>query len=183
MRGSPEAQGETGVADTDGGSVVDDAADGADGTGGGPGGDDAAPPLGVTELRVVVTLDGVPVAGADLWQGGTTTHRVTDADGAALFPVDRALDADIVVIASHPEARIFGLDLSYGFPDEGLIELTRFARDNLGSTSTSTPARSSSATPPTAPTATSPRTGTGWSRPTRRRPQPLAQDLRRHRAP
>jgi len=122
---------------SDGADGATDGADGAgDGADGAADGADGGDTLGVEDVTITVTLDGAPVEGANLWQGGIPTHRATDAAGQAVFPVDRSLDADIVVMATHPDARIGLLDLSYGdFPTAATIELYTFVDiDNLAYT-------------------------------------------------
>lgn len=82
-------------------------------------------------LTVRVTLDDAPVEGALVVQPGTTTALLTDSSGTVELPLD--LDQTLVgVTASHPEARIVGVELyEPTASDELLMELDRFdVRDN-----------------------------------------------------
>lgn len=92
-------------------------------------------------LRVMVTLDGAPAEGATVVQGGNPTRWTTDSAGAADIELDTLVTGVPTVMASHPDARIDGLEL----PDDPAdldawllantslsIPLTSFARtDNL----------------------------------------------------
>lgn len=69
---------------------------------GGGGGHEGSGPQ---PLRVVVTLDGAPIAGVGVWQGGVGQLGVTGADGGVDVIVDRDVNGDVAVIASHPDAR------------------------------------------------------------------------------
>lgn len=57
--------------------------------------------------RVTVTLDGVPVAGATVMQGGNPTRWVTDLAGSAFVSLDPTIAerGEMVLLAAHPEAR------------------------------------------------------------------------------
>ena len=55
---------------------------------------------------VQVTLDGVPVEGALVMQGGTAATYRTGPDGSVAIMLDPDVPGDVVVIASHPEARV-----------------------------------------------------------------------------
>ena len=108
-----------------GGTATDGSA--ADGTAGDGTGADGTEVQGIVELSVTATLDGVPTAGIELWQGGVTTRGVTGDDGQATFPVDHDVYGEIVVIATHPEARPALVDLTYGAPPDAVtLALTRF---------------------------------------------------------
>jgi hypothetical protein len=84
---------------------------------------------------VRVTLDGAPVAGAKLSQGGHAARWVTDEAGLAQITPSLEVEGEQVLMASHPEARIGGIylpDAEDTAPAELLIELTRFlTRDNI----------------------------------------------------
>ncbi|MCB9796478.1 MAG: hypothetical protein H6741_27595 [Alphaproteobacteria bacterium] len=69
-------------------------------------------------VDVFVTLDGEPTEGITVLQGGLSQRWSTDADGYVQVPLDLTLDADHVIIASHPEARLAGEQL-FGTPDAG----------------------------------------------------------------
>lgn len=90
----------------------------------GPSGDAA------TEVEVIVHLDGAPVAGAVVLQGGALQHARTGADGRVTVVLDRELPGDVAVLASHPEARITGAMVDES-PHPIILELTRYdRRDN-----------------------------------------------------
>jgi len=63
-------------------------------------------------IQMSVTLDGVPVEGALVLQGGGSISELTDGDGRATVSMDRSIPGERGVFASHPEARIgyFRLD-------------------------------------------------------------------------
>lgn len=65
-------------------------------------------PSTLRALWVTVTLDGEPVEGATLSQGGRDARWTTDAQGQAQVLVDLDLDGDRILMASHPDARIGG---------------------------------------------------------------------------
>lgn len=85
-------------------------------------------------VSVRVTLDGAPVEGAVLTQGGNPATWTTDADGVATVELDTTVRGHPALMASHPEARIDGVELDDEYLDiEEPIEiaLTRFdTRDN-----------------------------------------------------
>lgn len=118
-----------GGADGQDGADGGDGTDGLDGTDGADGLDSSA--VGERPISVTVTLDGEPTAGVVVYQAGTRRLGITDAAGQTELVVDYGLDAEIVLTASHPDARIGGFDLSFGeAPDEALIELLRFDRSD-----------------------------------------------------
>lgn len=92
----------------------------------GPDGGVVAAPYKVTLL---VTLDGVPVEGAVVGQGGAAARVKSAADGTAQLTVDPAVPGDKYLIASHPAARIGGLDLA-GAEAPYRIDLVRFRTDD-----------------------------------------------------
>lgn len=66
-------------------------------------------PLPETIVRdVEVTLDGVPLAGATVIQGGTGVGVYTDAEGRALAVIDTTIPGDLGLMASHELARTRG---------------------------------------------------------------------------
>ena len=91
---------------------------------------DALPPLGPDMIRVQVTLDGEPAADTLLVQGGTPHHWRTDADGAAVITIDREVEGQLYVVASHPEARQRGVEADFDAEAPQRIELFRFSGDN-----------------------------------------------------
>ena len=81
-------------------------------------------------VQIVVTLDGLPVAGAWVMQAGTTTGVLSDASGTATLQIDPRVAGETWVIASHEDARNAGVEVeaagAFG------IELISFYRtDNL----------------------------------------------------
>jgi len=85
------------------------------------------------DVLIDVTLDGAPVGGVTVLQGGRDNRTVTDAAGRATVDVDRTLDAEHWVVASHPDARQMAAQVTAETADGDLltIELTSFdASDN-----------------------------------------------------
>jgi hypothetical protein len=81
------------------------------------------------ELSVRVLLDGAPVAEITVMQGGLDERWTTDADGLATIDIDTTLDAEHWVVASHPEARQFGVEVparAWELMEPLEVELTRF---------------------------------------------------------
>ena len=60
------------------------------------------------DVEVQVTLDGAPVSGAIVMQGGGEAQPTTDAQGRATLTVDPEVPGERVIIAAHPEARNVG---------------------------------------------------------------------------
>ncbi len=94
--------------------------------------DSGTAPLDPVQVDVTVTLDGAPVEGALVVQGGRSSVEVfTDASGAASVVADLAVVGDHMIVAAHPDARSAGVEI----PDGGgaiAIELTRYdTSDNL----------------------------------------------------
>lgn len=84
------------------------------------------------DRTVRVTLDGEPVEGATVIQGGTGKPFLTDADGLVEVTIDDTIDGDLVLIASHPEARSIGASVFLTGDSEMLFELLRFqVGDNI----------------------------------------------------
>ncbi len=104
----------------DGGARPDASTDGSP--------DGFAPVPGTALVRV--TLDGAPVEGARVMQGGTSTTAFTDAAGLARIPLDEGVVGDLMVIASHPEARQRGEWLYDDFEEPVLLALRRFGPDD-----------------------------------------------------
>lgn len=86
-------------------------------------------------VAVLVKLDGEPVEGAVLTQGGNPETWTTGTDGAATVVLDTTVRGDPALMASHPDARIDGVEIDdeYLDIDEPLeIALVRFSTtDNL----------------------------------------------------
>jgi hypothetical protein len=83
-------------------------------------------------VLVNVTLDGEPVGPVILKQGGVDRHYVGEDDGSTLIGVDLSLVGDVVVHASHFEARLGVARMDAKNPlAEVTINLIRFdASDN-----------------------------------------------------
>jgi hypothetical protein len=82
-------------------------------------------PTGRT-LRVRVTLDGKPVAGTLVMQGGASATWTTDAAGEVTVAVDYGVDGDIVVLSAHPDARVDGYEVDDETVEPLEIALVRF---------------------------------------------------------
>lgn len=87
-------------------------------------------------VTVAVTLDGEPVEGATVLQGGTATRHTTDVYGRAVVDIDTSMEGDWAVVGSHPEARTWWVDVFE--EDNGAVldlELTRYdTTDNVAYT-------------------------------------------------
>jgi len=59
-------------------------------------------------VSVLVNLDGEPAEGVVIAQGGREDRWTTDADGRVTLEIDREVEGDLAVVASHPEARTEG---------------------------------------------------------------------------
>lgn len=97
---------------------------------------DSSPTERFRALSVLVTLDGAPVEGALVVQGGSPSRWTTDASGLAAVQVDTAIDGYLTIMASHDEARIAGeelpsdpadLDARFASGEPLVIALERFA--------------------------------------------------------
>lgn len=75
------------------------------------------------ERWVQVLLDGEPLEGALVMQGGKTETFITDADGRALATVDLTIPGDIVLMAAHELARTKGQFVLLAPEGDLLIEL------------------------------------------------------------
>ncbi len=94
-----------------------------------PDDDDATPTFGQHDVPVLVTLDGAPADGVRVLQGGVPAAVLTDASGAATVAVDFDLDAELWLVASHPEARQGAVSVPERWADgDGplTIDLVRF---------------------------------------------------------
>jgi hypothetical protein len=77
---------------------------------------------------VTVTLDGAPVAGAVVLQGGAQTQYLTDAAGQVEVTVDTSIEGDWILHGSHPEARIGFIPAGPDSPEALTIELVRYQK-------------------------------------------------------
>ena len=82
------------------------------------------------ELTVEVLLDGAPVEGAVVLQGGTHVHHRTDERGRTRLVRDPNVVGDQAVVVSHPEARITHRNWSEAGADPVVIELSRYDRSD-----------------------------------------------------
>jgi hypothetical protein len=82
------------------------------------------------DLRVQVLLDGEPVQGATVVQGGNPKRWTTDAEGWSTVTIDPSVPGEQAVVASHPESRTVGLTV-LDRSEDLLLELQRYdASDN-----------------------------------------------------
>lgn len=81
-------------------------------------------------VAVIVTLDGEPAAGVRVVQGGTRLEAFTDDRGRVRMALDLAVEGEVMVIASHPEARQRGEWLYEGIEQPVVLPLRRFGPDN-----------------------------------------------------
>lgn len=79
------------------------------------------------ERMVEVTLDGEPIEGATVIQGGANQGVSTDAEGRALAIIDTTITGDLGLMASHPLARTKGQFVLVDDPSVMRFELVRFA--------------------------------------------------------
>jgi hypothetical protein len=79
---------------------------------------------------VLVTLDGTPVEGAIVTQGGATRSAITDASGMAAFTLELEIEGPAWVMASHPDARIVGREIPWTSESPIAIPLVRFSRED-----------------------------------------------------
>jgi hypothetical protein len=77
-------------------------------------------------LLVTVTLDGDPVEGAVVIQGGSNDHWLSSADGTVTMVVDTGISGEWIIHASHPDARIGAVQLWDAKAEPIEIALTRF---------------------------------------------------------
>lgn len=98
--------------------------------------DEPDPPVPDEVLRrVTVTLDGNPVPGAMVIQGGTGRGQLTDVSGRVDVGVDLTLDGDHALMASHPNARIGWVRVDTEAEADVTIALTSYdPTDNQGYT-------------------------------------------------
>ncbi|MCB9761499.1 MAG: hypothetical protein H6739_16770 [Alphaproteobacteria bacterium] len=86
-------------------------------------------------VDVHITLDGEPVEGVVVAQGGAPERWLTDAGGDVRITFDNTVEGDAVVVASHPEARILGAFVTVPEGDAVslvVLDLERYAAgDNL----------------------------------------------------
>lgn len=86
-------------------------------------------PEGFVEVRV--TIDGEPSPETVVVQGGTPGKWLTDERGVALVPVNADVEGELLLMASHPRARIKNAPFEPGVTERVTISLTRYdASDN-----------------------------------------------------
>lgn len=84
------------------------------------------------ERTVYVTLDGTAAEGVMVMQGGTSTVQRTGGDGRVSLRLTRDVPGEIVIVASHPEARVGRVDAELETSSELTIALERYDPvDNL----------------------------------------------------
>lgn len=94
--------------------------------------DSAEAALESLPVTVTVTLDGEPLKGAWVVQGGRGGHQLTDGTGSASLILDMALDGEVAVSVSHPDARTAHQSVRDRSETALNIALNRFdASDNL----------------------------------------------------
>ena len=84
-------------------------------------------------VTVTVRLDGEPIEGAVVVQGGNPMQWSTDADGRAVVVLDLSIEevGELAVMAAHPEARTRGALVTGGANETVSIDLKRFStQDN-----------------------------------------------------
>ncbi len=111
---------------TDTATATDAAPDTATDTGAG------TPPIKLKLLKynVTVTLDGKPIEGAFVSQGGNPARWLTDADGKTQVTIDPSVPGQLAVVAAHREARTTSMLVDDEFPDMQL-DMVRFdTKDN-----------------------------------------------------
>ena len=79
----------------------------------------------VTAIKTTVYLDGEPAEGVTVSQGGLPERWTTGQDGIVVVEIDRGIEGDIAIVASHPEARIEG-EFVWEDTTEVTIHLDRF---------------------------------------------------------
>ena len=86
---------------------------------------------GVAIIEVLVQLDGQPSPNTLVLQGGSDVTIRTDAQGRASLTIDRTIAGeDVWILASHPEARIWGDMLRDDSPSPFVIDLDRYDRSD-----------------------------------------------------
>ncbi len=92
---------------------------------------DAEAPVSV-EVKVTALLDGEPEYGVRILQAGLPEqHWHTNLLGQVTVQVDLTIQGDVVLVGSHPEARIRAVEIVPGFIEEEIIiDLVRFPPDD-----------------------------------------------------
>ncbi len=85
------------------------------------------------QVTLRVTLDGTAVQGATVSQGGLAARYLTNTQGEVTLPITSSIAGnEVILIASHQEARQDWIDVRKGDHGPVEIKLTRFSRqDNL----------------------------------------------------
>ena len=84
------------------------------------------------ERTVHVTLDGEDAEGVLVMQGGTSAVHHTGADGRVSLRLTRDVPGEIVIVASHPDARVGRIDAELEPSREVAIALERYdPEDNM----------------------------------------------------
>lgn len=87
----------------------------------------------VVPVDVTVLLDGQPAPDVTVLQGGFPERWTTGPEGQVTVDIDRRIDAQLWILASHPQARIWGTQIELDAPQEAVtIELDSLnEQDNL----------------------------------------------------
>jgi len=94
--------------------------------------DDTASGPTTHDLDVSVKIDGAPASFIPLHQPGAEGQWLTNADGVARISLDLTVTGgEIWVVASHPEARIWGQSVDPATDAAITIDLVRYEADNV----------------------------------------------------
>ena len=88
--------------------------------------DSGLPTTGTIPIDVTVTIDGAPSPETLVMQGGLDEHWFTDDLGQVVVDVNLDLNSEIVLMVSHPEARVRAVNVWPGETSAVVIELVRF---------------------------------------------------------
>jgi hypothetical protein len=82
-------------------------------------------------VEIQVNLDGRPSPDTVVVQGGVVGEWRTGDDGSAVVPIDWEIEGAIVLLASHPEARIGAVNVAEDTSEPVVVDLVRYdASDN-----------------------------------------------------
>ncbi|HNH46011.1 MAG TPA: multiheme c-type cytochrome [Myxococcota bacterium] len=87
---------------------------------------DSPPPVERWPVHLRVLLDGLPTEGVRVMQGGGTQLWWTDRNGEVLVEMDASIPGDHYLVASHPEARVGGVEVPDPSVGRAEITLTRY---------------------------------------------------------
>ena len=92
--------------------------------------DDDPPPEFPLEVQVLVTADGIPLAGATVLEGGGPTTLLSDEQGRASIVLTGIVEGEVWVIAAAAGYRSVGVLIDAAPQGDILIELTSIQVDN-----------------------------------------------------